>query len=296
MLNSKAIKRSLAKYIEHKDPDVRARLAMFGPLILKAAEIADGLQQVTPELPPELIEKVRLSQGNLLEAVPAVIDRDAFIDALQAMGDVYLATDGFDEEARKACADINWRNFASESMLALAGSDPMTYLATCEELAGDMPFFDVYVLPTIIYTLRAFLDSYGTYASSLINATNGKDDTTHHNRPVHCPVCGSEAAIASVTETTNHGNVKNLWCTCCGSRWLFERIRCMYCGDQIVSDLSYVHDEGDDKHRLHICKSCGDAGPTVFAGEELNFNPDVEQLVMTGLELQYYQSLADKAN
>ena len=91
-----------------------------------------------------------------------------------------------------------------------------------------------------------------------------------------------------------NGNVKKLYCTCCGASWKFERIRCAVCGDEAVSDLSYVHDEKDESHRLHVCKSCGAAMPTVFAGEELNFNADVEGIVMSGLENFYEEEKAGK--
>ena len=99
---------------------------------------------------------------------------------------------------------------------------------------------------------------------------------------------------ASVTDTPLNGHVKQLWCTCCGAHWVFERIRCAVCGDQAVSDLSYIHDETDETRRLHVCAGCHAAFPTIFAGEELNFCADVEQIVMTGLELFYQNAVEGK--
>ena len=78
-----------------------------------------------------------------------------------------------------------------------------------------------------------------------------------------------------MTDTPLNGHVKQLWCTCCGAHWVFERIRCAVCGDQAVSDLSYIHDETDETRRLHVCAGCHAAFPTIFAGEELNFCADV---------------------
>ena len=77
---------------------------------------------------------------------------------------------------------------------------------------------------------------------------------------------------------------------------VFERIRCAVCGDQAVSDLSYIHDETDETRRLHVCAGCHAAFPTIFAGEELNFCADVEQIVMTGLELFYQNAVEGKGS
>ena len=58
--------------------------------------------------------------------------------------------------------------------------------------------------------------------------------------------------------------------------------------------VSYIHDETDETRRLHVCAGCHAAFPTIFAGEELNFCADVEQIVMTGLELFYQNAVEGK--
>ena len=56
----------------------------------------------------------------------------------------------------------------------------------------------------------------------------------------------------------------------------------------------HIHDETDETRRLHVCAGCHAAFPTIFAGEELNFCADVEQIVMTGLELFYQNAVEGK--
>ena len=52
--------------------------------------------------------------------------------------------------------------------------------------------------------------------------------------------------------------------------------------------LTYISDEADDMHRMHVCSKCGGAMPTLFAmGDELTFSADIEAIVLTGLEEAY---------
>ena len=129
-------------------------------------------------------------------------------------------------------------------------------------------------LPAAAYTMRAFFDAVAWDASNEMERLI--PDTIHFERNLTCPVCGSSANIAGVGATQNHGNVKRLYCSCCGANWQFERIRCAVCGTEATSDLEYVHMHGDDKHRLHVCKACGSATPTIFGSEVDDFDPDLE--------------------
>ena len=121
-------------------------------------------------------------------------------------------------------------------------------------------------------------------------------DTVHFERPTHCPVCGSPAAIASVSGTANHGNVKTLYCTTCGAHWPFERIRCAACGDEAVSDLTYVHDDKDDTRRLHVCRHCRAAFPTIFVADAEQFDPDIDGIAVSRLAEWYEAHRGDPEN
>ena len=294
MLNRKSMERSLARATGHKDESVTARLAFFAPALLKAADLRAALTLELPDWSDAMVERARNGEATLLDQAPVVFDKERFLGVVNEITAVLLANDTLEGELLARCQAVDWTKFASDVLLATAGRDPMAYLAEVETLAADDDLLDYYLLPVLGLSLRVFLDEAADEGSRLIAKT--QTDTTHHNRPLACPVCGAEAAIASVTDTPLNGHQKQLWCTCCGAHWLFERIRCAHCGDQAVSDLSYVHDEDDETHRLHVCTSCHTAFPTVFAGESLNFCADIEQIVMTGLELFYENAVKGEAS
>ncbi len=285
MLNRKSIERALARAAGHQDESVVARLALFAPALLKAADLRAEFAAEAPEWTDEEVESARLSRGTLLAMRPVAVDAGRFLKAAEAIAGALLDNKEIEGDMLEACRAVDWTPFASADLLALAGRDPMGYLHAVEVHAGEHDLLDIFILPVLGLALRVFLDEAADEGSRRIART--ATDTTHHNRPLHCPVCGADAAVASVTDTALNGHVKQLWCTCCGAHWVFERIRCAVCGDQAVSDLSYIHDENDETRRLHVCAACHAAFPTIFAGEELNFCADVEQIVMTGLELFY---------
>ena len=293
MLNRKSLERALAQYIAHKDEEVVARLSVFGPALLKAADIRTAFEPSIPDYPVETIAAAREGKTAVFSEVPVQIDRDAFIAAMKEIG--VALRDGFalEGDTLEAMNAVDWSEFASDELLALAGREPIAFLEKLVDGHEDDDLFMMYTLPVVGLALRTFLDKYADELANLVEDPLRKDDTIHHDRALQCPACGAGAAVAAVVETAVNGNVKKLYCTCCGMKWTFERIRCAGCGDMILSDLSYVHDDGDQKHRLHVCKGCGEAFPTVFARDEMNFNPDVEQIVMTGLESFY---LNDQAN
>lgn len=289
MLNRKSIERALARAAGHQDESVVARLALFAPALLKAADLREQLAVEVSEWTEEEVEAARLSKDTLLSQRPVRIDGERFLQTVDAIAGALLANDEIEGDMLEACRAVDWTRFASADLLEIAGRDPMGYLHAVEVHAGEDDLLDIFLLPVLGLSLRVFLDEAADEGSRRIAKTG--TDTTHHNRPLKCPVCGSDAAVASVTDTPLNGHVKQLWCTCCGSHWVFERIRCAACGGQAVSDMSYIHDEADETRRLHVCTACHAAFPTVFAGEELNFCADVEQIIMTGLELFYQNSV-----
>lgn len=292
MLNRKSLERALALYADYRDETVARRLALFGPALLRAADAAAEIPTVMPQWSEEDVEAARQGKTTLLSRSAPVIEEAPFLAVLQSIADVLIAELKPEGDLLAACRGVDWTLFTKPELLETAAHDPMAYLAAAEEAAGESDVLDLIILPVLGFALRAFLDSAADEASRRIEAV--KTDTTHHNRPLSCPVCGAPAAIAAVVDTPRNGSVKKLYCTCCGGHWLFERIRCAQCGTMAVSDLSYEHEENDASHRLHVCSACHEAMPTVFAGDEMSFNPDVEQIVMTGLECAYEAASAEK--
>ena len=62
------------------------------------------------------------------------------------------------------------------------------------------------------------------------------------------------------------------------------------CGDEATSELQYVHLEGDDKHRLHVCSACESSVATVFGAESEDFDPDFESWRCAELMVAYAQT------
>ena len=276
MLKRTTIERSLEKYAGHKDPTFSERLALFGPLLLTAADIREALTPAVPQYADTEI-KAALTQGQpLLTLGRYDIDPAAFLSALQKLSAVFMPGE----------KSVAWEKIATPELLQLAARTPDAFFARVEEvLGGDPQQLEAQVMPVVCYALRAFLDEVADEASREIAAVNS--DATQFDEPLLCPVCGSVPALASVGETARNGSQKRLWCTCCGAHWVFERIRCVSCGSAVVSNFTYVHDDADSAHRLHVCRHCGEAFPTLF--QSSLFSADVEAIVFTGLEEAYAQ-------
>lgn len=297
-MTPKSIERALERYRAYKDEDVRGRLKAFGPLILESAvlskELTDAdLKVLRAPTDDELMAAAKggetiLSHG-LVEINPESFKRD-----LKRMGGVLLDALEASDALRAAAEAFSWAPFAEAGFVRLAEVDPMGALSEVDGMvAGLSPeLVDVWVLPVLGLTLRAYLDRFaGESSTRLIDL---EERSPSYTRRLTCFCCGADPDVAAVSATNNHGNVKKLYCSACGARWTFERIRCARCGDDAVSDLSYVSDEEDDSHRLHICAGCHAAMPTLFSpGDDLTFQPDVESIVLTGLEEAYEQALIE---
>ena len=79
MLNRKSIERALARAAGHQDESVVARLALFAPALLKAADLRAQLAAEAPEWTDEEIEAARLGKETLLSLRPVRIDSERFL-------------------------------------------------------------------------------------------------------------------------------------------------------------------------------------------------------------------------
>ena len=177
--------------------------------------------------------------------------------------------------------------FTQDTLDALA-KYPDALWDRIEEAGMDLTLAELYFVPVTAFAMRVFLDDAATEASRAFDRM--VPDTVHFKRSITCPVCGTRASMAAVGATQNRGNVKRLYCACCGADWQFERIRCAVCGDEATSELQYVHLEGDDKHRLHVCSACDSTVATVFGAESEDFDPDFESWRCAELMVAYAQT------
>ena len=60
----------------------------------------------------------------------------------------------------------------------------------------------------------------------------------------------------------------------------------------MMSDLTYVHNDKDDTRRLHVCRHCRAAFPTIFVADAEQFDPDIDGIAVSGLA-EWYEAHCD---
>ena len=144
MLNRKSIERALARAAGHQDESVVARLALFAPALLKAADLRAQLAAEAPEWTDEEIEAARLGKETLLSLRPVTIDSERFLQTVDAIAAALLDNDEIEGDMLEACRAIDWTRFASAELLESAGRDPMGYLHAVEVHAGEDALLDIF--------------------------------------------------------------------------------------------------------------------------------------------------------
>src|SRR5574341_92357 len=70
----------------------------------------------------------------------------------------------------------------------------------------------------------------------------------------YCFICGS---AASLSEFQGNESVKHLRCGLCGADWFFNRLQCMYCGNDNHNMLGYLYpEEQREPFRVQVCENC----------------------------------------
>lgn len=288
----------VANSYEKADDDTRARIALFRPVweAQASAEAYAGARLAASgwETPAAEELAARYHAGTpLLDDAPVSVDAPTLAAVARA---VEAALDGEEQdEGEEGAADtqaraegsVDWDALVAATPVELAGRNPGAYLdasveaavAACgEEGAGRA----LLVLSLALKTqLAPAAERLMTAVRPLVEAEGAA------NKPLSCPVCGSEAALAHVGPTAaSKANVRTLWCAQCGTSWNFERIRCARCGTQSQTKLHYTSIEGDEAHRIHRCDECHGYIRTHFAltDDMAPFAPEVEDVVMANLD------------
>lgn len=68
-----------------------------------------------------------------------------------------------------------------------------------------------------------------------------------------CPICGSEPVMARLTRPEGR---RVLTCSLCYTEWVFDRMRCPFCGNESVSEFNYFTVDDDKTHRVDCCDHC----------------------------------------
>ena len=190
MLNRKSIERALARAAGHQDESVVARLALFAPALLKAADLRAQLAAEAPEWTDEEIEAARLGKETLLSLRPVTIDSERFLQTVDAIAAALLDNDEIEGDMLEACRAIDWTRFASAELLESAGRDPMGYLHAVEVHAGEDALLDIFLLPVLGLALRVFLDEA---AASPERAPTRRITTVRFTAPSAAPTPPSRA-------------------------------------------------------------------------------------------------------
>ncbi len=100
--------------------------------------------------------------------------------------------------------------------------------------------------------LEYVLDTALSYALLRAREEGLEVSTENWNRG-YCPCCGG---LPSMGEIFNQDGMRRLHCATCSTAWNFPRLRCAYCGNADPESLEYFTAEGDDNHRVDVCRKC----------------------------------------
>ena len=284
MTTKLSVRVALKRAAQLNHPEITHQTEEAAQLLLALADTVAELNIEPAQWTADDVLKATVSGKPLLARLTPAVTAAQFAQAAQKLTDVYCHTVKPAKTIEDAVRAVDWTKLTTDEALVKGLASPAEFVETIVEKT-DVRIEPITLLITAL-SVRALLESSAARASDLLNQK--QKDTVHFDRPVACPVCGTPAVIASVSGTATHGNVKNLYCTTCGAHWLFERIRCAACGDEAVSDLTYVHDEKDESRRLHVCKHCKAAFPTVFVTDAEQFDPDIDGIAIADL-VEWYE-------
>jgi FdhE protein len=88
-----------------------------------------------------------------------------------------------------------------------------------------------------------------------------------------CPFCGRPPALAEAQGTER---ARHLRCLSCGGDWLYQNLKCAFCGNEDYRDLGFIFVESEKhKYYAHTCRKCGRYIKTI-----ITFEPNPPMLLM----------------
>jgi len=156
------------------------------------------------------------------------------------------------------------------------GVEPVLDKTKAESASEDeLDLIDLFVEESLRPELECVAEKYGK-----IVAKSGWTEG-------YCPICGKEPKIGEIRESED--GRRYLFCHQCGHKWHFRRIKCPFCGNEEQHSLAYFIVEGEDRHRVEVCKKCRRYIKMVDlpkSGEEINL--DVEDIATLHLDMLAY--------
>ena len=93
-------------------------------------------------------------------------------------------------------------------------------------------------------TFKPFLVSHAKTLISFVDQERWRRE--------YCPICGGSPDFAYLDKERGS---RWLLCSRCDTEWLFQRLRCPFCGTQDQNALSYFTDD-EGLYRLYVCERC----------------------------------------
>lgn len=72
-----------------------------------------------------------------------------------------------------------------------------------------------------------------------------------------CPVCGFKPYISLISDREEREGGRFLQCVLCGAEWVFNRNKCVNCGNEDDNALNYYFSEENKAIQLQACDKCG---------------------------------------
>ena len=120
------------------------------------------------------------------------------------------------------------------------------FAATCEARALNEGFIRSTIWRIIAHLTPPALKEPETWAP---------DADRPEFRENFCPVCGRRPVVADLRKH-REGRIRHLVGGGCGTRWIYARVGCVYCGNTNLEKMHTLEPEHDSAIRLDICDAC----------------------------------------
>ena len=285
-MNIKLITKVIESYNRTLDDTDKARLAFFKGLWEEMDRWSGGPVAAVKnyELPDKDTFFAQWHDDKpVFSYQPCPLETDRLVAIFNALRTYVVGSGLLAKDTNEALKNFDVEPLFTRELLEVAGSNPYQFIeAVHEKLDDGDAVVARMVLLLVMLSLRVEFEPVAQQLKKLFP----RGDDCHHN-PLHCPVCGSDPALAKIGGETSptDGRGRSLYCQQCGCEWDFERIRCARCGTQNPVHLHLFNIEGDDGHRIATCDECGNYIRSIFLEESLMpFSFEVEEVVTARLD------------
>lgn len=294
-MNKKLRKHVIESYLNRKDGFKWAGLMQYAQALLDSLdELQKNLD--APKFRKEYAQLALKEKMSYLEVACIELDPKQFRVNCAKLLDIYIRNGALSgPEKIDLMRNVNWSDLEDDT-ISLATIDPNEFFDVATwDLGKNEPdeTFPVVLAGLLIGVVRCYLNLIGQGMTEYLSKT---DEVSSADKPLCCPVCGSSASLSGVKENAeSKAGTRELFCSCCGTVWPFERIRCGLCGQTNPDELTYVCADEDLGHGLHVCRECGGLLPTVFQDAlKSDIDYDVEMVASIVVQALYNKAKQDE--